>query len=157
VAVIDTHALTVGERWPVAPAGSPVGMGMDREHRRLFSSGRNPQILDVMDADTGKIIQSLHIGEGVDANVFEAATGLLFVSVREGKIHVFHEDSPDKLTEVETVKTEYGAKNHEFRCKNSQPFSNYSGFWPLPAATKEKPKPQRSPIHGTFHLLVYGR
>jgi hypothetical protein len=50
----------------------------------------------MMDANNGKIIQSLPISAGVDANVFEPATGLLFVSTREGKIHIFHEDSPDK-------------------------------------------------------------
>jgi len=106
IASIDTRTLTVKARWPVAPAGAPVGMGMDREHRRLFSAGRKPQILVMMDADNGKIIQSLSISAGVDADTFEPATGLLFISTREGKIHIFHEDSASKLTEVETVKTE---------------------------------------------------
>jgi hypothetical protein len=32
----------------------------------------------------------------------------MFVSTRDGKVHIFHEDSPDKLTEVETLKTEFG-------------------------------------------------
>src|SRR4030081_1261977 len=59
VAVIDTKTLTVKARWPVAPAGSPVAMDMDREHRRLFSSGRDPKFLVVMDADSGKVVQSL--------------------------------------------------------------------------------------------------
>ena len=94
VAVIDTHTLAIKARWPVAPAGAPVGMGMDREHRRLFCAGRNPQILVMMDADSGRVIQSLPISAGVDASIFEPATGLLFISTREGKIHVFHEDSP---------------------------------------------------------------
>src|SRR4030081_4008228 len=59
IAVIDTKTLTVKARWPVAPAGSPVAMDMDREHRRLFSSGRDPKFLVVMDADSGKVVQSL--------------------------------------------------------------------------------------------------
>src|ERR1700733_7845319 len=157
VAVIDTHTLTVKARWPVAPAGSPVGMGMDREHRRLFSAGRGPQILDMMDANNGKIIQSLPISAGVDANVYEPETGLLFVSTREGKIHIFHEDSPDKLTEVETVTTQYGAKTMNIDAKTHNLFLTTADFGPLPAPTKEKPKPQRPPIHGTFCVLIYGR
>src|ERR1700675_1630027 len=108
VAVVDTHTLTVKARWPVAPAGKPAAMEMDREHRRLFSSGRDPQFLVMMNADNGKIIQSLPISAGVDGSVYEAATGLLFISTRDGKAHIFHEDSPDKLTEVETLKTEFG-------------------------------------------------
>src|ERR1700688_3093592 len=55
VVAIDTAALKIKARWPVAPAGAPVGMGMDRVHRRIFSAGRNPQILVMMDADTGKV------------------------------------------------------------------------------------------------------
>ncbi len=103
VAVVDTRTLTIKARWPVAPAGAPAGMEMDRGHRRLFSSGRDPQFLVMMDADNGKIIQSMPISGGVDGSVYEDATALLFVSTREGKVHIFHEDSPNKLTEVETL------------------------------------------------------
>src|ERR1700682_1141030 len=74
VAVIDTHTLNVKARWPVAPAGAPAGMEMDREHRRLLASGRDPQFLVMMDADSGKVIQSLPIGWGVDGSVYEPAT-----------------------------------------------------------------------------------
>jgi hypothetical protein len=68
------------------------------------------------------------ITAGVDANVFEPATGLLFVSTREGMIHIFHEDSPDKLREVETVKTEYGAKTMGTGFEESQPLREHFGF-----------------------------
>src|SRR3981081_3937602 len=86
VAVIDTKTLTVKARWPVAPAGSPVAMDMDREHRRLFSSGRDPSFLVMMDADSGKVLQSLPISSGVDANIFEPETGWLFVATRAGTL-----------------------------------------------------------------------
>src|SRR5258708_34032434 len=71
VAAIDTKTLTIKARWPVAPAGSPVAMDIDREHRRLFSSGRDPHFLIVMNADTGNVVQSLPLSSGVDANIFE--------------------------------------------------------------------------------------
>lgn len=35
---IDTRALKITARWPVAPAGQPVSIAMDRQSRRLFSS-----------------------------------------------------------------------------------------------------------------------
>jgi YVTN family beta-propeller protein len=106
VVAIDSRALTIKARWPVAPAGQPTALAMDREHRRLFSAGRGPQMVVIMNADSGKVIQSFPISAGVDANVYEPETGLLFVSTREGMIHIFHEDTPDKFSEVETVKTE---------------------------------------------------
>jgi DNA-binding beta-propeller fold protein YncE len=158
VAVLDTHTFKIKARWPTAPAGEPVGMAMDREHRRLFSAGRNPQFLVMMEADNGKVIQSLPIGEGVDGDIFEPETGLLYISVRDGKIHIFHEDSPDKLTEVETVTTEFGAKTMGFDPKTHNLFLTTADFGPKPAApTKENPEAERKPIPGTFRVLIYGR
>jgi len=158
VAVLDTRTFKIKARWPVAPAGSPTGMAMDREHRRLFSAGRTPPVLVVMDADNGKVLQSLPIGEGVDGDIFEPETGLLYISTREGKLHVFHEDSPDKLTEVETVKTEFGAKTMGFDPKTHNLFLTTADFGPAPPApTKENPEAERLPIPGTFRVLIYGR
>ncbi len=157
VAVIDTHSLTIKARWPVAPAGAPAGMEMDREHRRLFASGRDPQFLVMMNADSGKIIQSLPISGGVDGSVYEAATALLFVSTRDGKAHIFHEDSADKLTEVETLNTEYGAGTIGIDPKTHNLFLTTADFGPMPAPTKEDPHPERKPIPGTFRVLIYGR
>jgi hypothetical protein len=157
VAVIDTKTLTIKARWPVAPAGSPVAMDMDREHRRLFSSGRDPKFLVVMDADSGKVLQSLPISSGVDANVFDPETGLLFVSTRAGKLHIFHEDSPDKLTEVETIDTEFGAKTMNIDPKTHNLFLVTADFGAPGPPTKKHPHPERAPVPGTFRLLVYGR
>jgi hypothetical protein len=157
VAVVDTHTFEVKARWPVAPAGTPVAMEMDREHRRLFSSGRKPQFLVVMNADNGKIVQSLPISSGVDANIFDPQLALLFVATRVGKLHIFHEDSADKLTEVETVTTEFGAKTMGFDPKTHNLFLPTADFGPAPAPTKENPHPERKPIPGTFRVLIYGR
>jgi len=158
VAVLDTRTFKIKARWPITPAGEPVGMAMDREHRRLFSAGRNPQFLVMMDADNGKVIQSLPISSGVDGDIFEPETGLLYISTREGKIHIFHEDSPDKLTEVETVTTEFGAKTMGFDPKTHNLFLTTADFGPVPPApTKENPEAERKPIPGTFRVLIYGR
>jgi hypothetical protein len=157
IAAIDTHALSVKARWPVAPGGTPVSMAMDSVHRRLFSGGRNPQMLVMMDADTGKVLQTLPISAGVDATVFEQETGLVFVSTREGKVHIFHEDSPDKLSEVETVTTEFGAKTMGMDPKTHNLFLTTVDFGPAPAPTAARPHPGPAPIPGTFHMLIYGR
>ena len=112
VIAIDANTLEVKSRWATAPSGGSTALAMDREHRRLFSAGRGPQMLVVMDADNGKVIQSFPITAGVDAAAYDPDTKLVFVSTREGFIHIFHEDSPDKFSVVENVKTQVGAKNH---------------------------------------------
>jgi YVTN family beta-propeller protein len=157
VVAIDSSTLKIKSRWPLAPAGAPTAIAMDVQHRRLFSAGRNPQMLVVMDADSGKIVQSFPITAGVDADVYEPETGLLFVSTREGFVHIFHEDSPDKFSAVETVKTEFGAKTMGLDTKTHNLFLDTVDFGPLPAPTAAQPHPRPTPIPGTFRLLVYGR
>ncbi len=154
VIAIDSRTLQIKSRWPVAPAGQPVSMAMDRQHRRLFIGGRNPKLFVVMDADNGKIVgPPFPIGDRVDTNVFDAETGVVACSTREGTIHVFHEDSPDKVTLVETVKTEFGAKTMGLDSKTHNLFVDTSDFGPADAAAKQQPRP----IPGTFRLLIYGR
>jgi len=154
---IDSHALTIKSRWPVAPTGAPTALAMDITHRRLFSAGRNPQMLVVMDADNGKVIQSFPISAGVDAAAYEPETGLVFASTREGKVHIFHEDSPDKFSEVETVKTEFGAKTMGLDTKTHNLFLDTADFSPPTAPTADRPRSQRTAVPGTFRVLVYGR
>jgi hypothetical protein len=157
VVAIDARTNTVKARWPTAPEGQPVSMAMDQKTRRLFSAGRGPQFVVMMDADTGKVIQSYPISAGVDANAFEPETGLLFVSTREGMIHIYHEDSPEKLSEVETVKTEYGAKTIQVDPKTHKLFLSTSDFNPPAAPTEKQPHPLATAKPGNFRVLVYGR
>ncbi len=109
VVAFDAKKLEVLHRWPLAPGKTPTGMAMDREHRRLFVGCRSQHMI-VMDADSGKVIEKLPIGSGVDATAFDPETGLAFASCGDGTLTIIHEDSPDKFTVVETVKTFKGAK-----------------------------------------------
>jgi len=154
---IDSSTLKIKSRWPLAPAGTPTALAMDVEHHRLFSAGRNPQQLVVLDSDSGKVLQSFPISAGVDAAAFEPETGLIFVSTREGMVHIFHEDSPDKFSEAETVKTEFGAKTMGLDTKTHNIFLSTVDFGPAPAPTTEHPHPNPPPLPGTFHVLVYGK
>jgi DNA-binding beta-propeller fold protein YncE len=154
---IDSRTLTVKSQWPVAPAGGPTALAADRDHRRLFVAGRNPQLLVVMDADTGRVIQSFPISAGVDAAAYDPETGRIFVSTREGFIHIFHEDSPDRFSEVEKVKTEYGAKTMGYDGKTGRIFVDTADFGAAPAPTPQRPHPNPSPVPGTFRVLVYSQ
>jgi DNA-binding beta-propeller fold protein YncE len=157
VVAIDSDTLTIKSRWPVAPAGRPTALAIDINHQRLFSAGRNPQMLVVMDAGNGKVIQSFPISGGVDAAAYEPDTGMVFASTREGMIHIFHEDSPDKFSEVETVKTEFGAKTMGLDTKTHNLFVDTADFGPPETSAAGQPGPRRTAVPGSFHVLVYGR
>jgi DNA-binding beta-propeller fold protein YncE len=154
---VDSASMKIKSRWPLAPAGAPTALAMDVQHHRLFSAGRDPQKMVVVDSDSGKVIQSFAISAGVDAAAFDPETSLIFVSTRDGIVHVYHQDSPDKYSEVETVKTEYGAKTMGLDTKTHNLFLTTADFGEAPAPTADHPHPGRSPIMGTFHVLVYGR
>ncbi len=157
VVAIDARTNTIKARWPTAPEGAPTSMAMDQKNRRLFSAGRGPQFVIMMDADSGKVLQSYPISAGVDANAFNPATGMLFVATREGMLHIYHEDSPEKLSEVEAVKTEYGAKTLQVDPKTHNVFLTTSDFNPPAAPTEKQPHPLATAKPGNFRVLVYGR
>ena len=157
VVVLDTRALKIKSRWPVAPGGQPTSMAMDREHRRPFIGGRNPETFLVMNADTGKIIQSFPIGEHVDTTTFDPETALIASATRDGAIHIFHEDSPDRYSVVETVKTEYGSKTMGLDLKTHNLYVDTSDFDPPAAPTEKKPNPQPRARPGTFRMMIYGQ
>jgi DNA-binding beta-propeller fold protein YncE len=101
---INSRKLTVENHWPLAPCQSPSSMAMDRPNRRIFIGCRN-KVMAVVDADSGKVITTVPIGDHVDASAFDPETQLVFNSNGEGTITVIHEDSPDKYSVVQTVKT----------------------------------------------------
>ena len=156
IVAIDTRTNTVKSRWPTAPAGAPTSMAMDVKNRRLFSAGRGPQFVIMMNADTGKVIQSYPISEGVDANAFDPSTGMLFVATRVGMLHIYHEDSPDKLSEVESVKTG-GGQTLQVDPKTHNVFLSTSDFNPPAAPTEKQPHPLATAKPGNFRVLVYGK
>jgi hypothetical protein len=108
VAVLDTKNMKVVDKWPVAPGGTPVGMSLDRQHRRLFVGCRKPQKLIVMSADDGKMLADLPIGAGCDATKFD--NGNILASCRDGSLSVARETSPGKFEIVQNLKTLPGAK-----------------------------------------------
>lgn len=107
VAVLDTQAMKVVARYPVAPGGSPVGLSMDKEHGLLFIGCRKPQKMIVMNAADGKVLADLPIGAGVDATCFD--DGAALASCRDGTLTVLRETN-GAWSVAQTVQTKFGAK-----------------------------------------------
>ena len=118
---INSRDLKVEQRWPTAPCSSPSSMAMDRANRRIFIGCRS-KVMAVLDADSGKVITTVPIGDHVDATVFDAEKKLVFNSNGEGTITVIHQDSPDTYSVVQTIKTAPRAKTMAFDPKTHQLF-----------------------------------
>jgi DNA-binding beta-propeller fold protein YncE len=153
---LDPKDLKVKSRWPLAPCESPSGLAMDKKNRRLFV-GCDNKMMAVVNADTGKVITTLPIGDGVDADRFDPDNNLAFASCGEGVLTVVKEESPDKFSVVQNVKTERGARTMELDPKTHNIYLVTAKFGPPPAATAEQPHPRPSILPDTFELLVVGK
>lgn len=153
---IDPNELKVKSRWPLAPCESPSGLAVDKKNRRLFV-GCDNKMMAVVNADTGKIITTLPIGDGVDADRFDSEKKLAFASCGEGVLAVVKEESPDKFSVVQNVKTERGARTMELDPKTHKIYLVTAKFGPPPAATAEQPHPRPSILPDTFEVLVVGK
>ncbi len=149
---INARTLRITERWSVAPGKSPSGMAMDRAHHRLFIGCRN-KLLVVMDARSGRVVQTLPIGGHVDTTYFDPATGTVFNSCGDGTLSVVHEDSPNRYHVVENAGTEWGARTMAFDPETGRVFLSTARFYPAPAGAKHR----REGVPGTFHVLVMGK
>jgi YVTN family beta-propeller protein len=118
---INARDLKVEQRWPTAPCSKPSSMAMDPENRRLFIGCRS-RVMAVMDADSGKVITTLPIGDHVDATVFDPESKLIFNSNGEGTVTVIQQEGPDKYSVVQTVKTAPRAKTMALDPKTHQLF-----------------------------------
>jgi DNA-binding beta-propeller fold protein YncE len=153
---IDPKKLDVEARWPLAPCEEPSGLAIDRSNRRLFA-GCDNKMMAVVDADSGKVIATPAIGDGVDANGFDPESGFAFASCGQGVLTVVKEESPDKFTVVQNVETQAGARTMALDEKTHNVVLVTAKFGPPPAPTADNPHPRRSILPDTFVVLVYGR
>ncbi len=149
VAVVDTKTMKVLDHWPTAPGGTPVGMSMDRAHRRLFIGCRNPRRMIVMNADDGTVIADLPIGAVVDATRYD--DGNAFASCGDGTVTVIRQNAAGKFEGVQSVPTMPGARTMDIDPKTHALY--------LPTAELEPRQGSRWPglKPGTFRVLVVSR
>lgn len=151
---IDPAKLEVKAKWPLAPCTEPSGLSIDRKNRRLFV-GCDNKMMAVVDADSGKVLATPAIGEGVDATAFDPGTGLAFASCgRDAVLTVVKEDSKDKFSVAENVSTKRGARTLALDTKTHNVFVVTADFGPPPAPTADNPRPRPPMLPDSFVALV---
>ncbi len=154
---IDSQSLKVTATWPLAPCKEPSGLAMDIAHRRVFA-GCDNKMMAVIDADSGKVVATPEIGEGVDANAFDPELAYAYASNGEsGTLTVVHEDSPDKYSVVDNVPTQAHARTMALDPKTHQVFLVTADFGPAPAATPDNAHPRPTMVKDSFVVLIFGR
>jgi DNA-binding beta-propeller fold protein YncE len=155
VAVIDSKTHSVVASWPIAPGEEPSGMAIDLEHHRLFLGCGN-KLMVMLDSTTGKVVASVPIGQGVDANAFDPGTQLAFSSCGDGTVTIAREESPDKLTVVQTLTTEPRARTLTLDPKTHRIYLASAKFEAAPEPAAGAPRQRPKMVPGSFKILVYG-
>ena len=106
--VIDPGSNTIKERWPTAPAKRPHGLAFDGSTHRLFCAGANGK-LAVIDSNSGKVLTSVDIANGVDQIAFDAMKKRVYCASSTGVISVI-EETAEGAASLGNVKTAPGAK-----------------------------------------------
>jgi len=156
IAEVDSHSLSVLDTWSIAPCEEPSGLAIDVAHKRLFAGCGN-KMMAVVDATDGKVVATVPIGQGVDANGFDPGVGNAFASCGDGTLTVAHEDSPDKFTVAQSIQTQRGARTMTVDTSSHRLYTVTVEYTPAPAATPENPRPRPSAVPNSFTLLIYSR
>jgi DNA-binding beta-propeller fold protein YncE len=143
--VIDAKTLTVTKNYPLSPCGGPTGLAIDKMNQRLFTVCRENKGMSVINSKTGKIVQTLPIGAGVDAVVYDTANKLLIASNGDGTATVFKQNTADSYGVIQTITTQNRAKTMAIDLTTHKLYFPVVDFQP---GTK-------TPVPDSFKLLVY--
>jgi YVTN family beta-propeller protein len=155
VAVIDADKHEVVARWSLSPGEGPSAIALDSAHHRLFSGCHNKMMV-MLDTESGKVVGSVPIGAGVDGCAFDDATQLAFASCGDGTTAIAREEAPDKLTVLQTLKTERGARTMALDPQTHRIYLPAAQFQPPPSPSPGASPGRASVVPNTLKLLVYG-
>jgi YVTN family beta-propeller protein len=149
IAEVDVTKLAVLHTWSIAPCEEPSALAFDVAHHRLFSGCHN-KMMAVVDSNSGKVVASVPIGEGVDAGRFNPNTQEVFMSCGEGVLTIIHEDSPDKYSVRQNLPTVPGARTMALDQESDVAYLVTAQREDKPAAPGQRP----AMVPGSFELIV---
>ncbi len=150
IAAIDATKLSVLHRWSLSPCQEPSALAFDAAHHRLFA-GCDNKMMAVVDSDTGKVVTTVPIGDGVDAGRFNPNTQEVFMSCgRDGVLTIIHEDSPDKYTVTQNLATAKGARTMAMDYASNTAYLVTAQREATPPAPGQRP----AMVPGSFELIV---
>ena len=110
IAVIDARTRQVTGTYKLAGCEEPSGLAYVAASKLLISSCGNG-VAKVTQADTGKEVASLPIGQGPDAVIYDATRKLAFIPCgRDGVLEVISFADPAHISVVQHIQTQAGSR-----------------------------------------------
>ena len=147
IGVIDAASKKLKATWPMKGCESPSGLALDNKTNTLFSGC--DRALMVVDSNTGKVRQSVPIGDDCDGVYFDPSTGYVFASAGAGKLTVIHADSSGKYAVVQNLDTPPGSKTMGLDTAAHKVYLVSAKFAGNPTAT-----PRPAVVAGSIEVLV---
>jgi DNA-binding beta-propeller fold protein YncE len=120
VAVVDLKTLKVITKYDLGDKGDgPAGLGFDVKNRILFVMCHSQNCV-ILNADDGKVLATLPIGNGTDGGGFNPNTMEAFSSQGDGTLTIIKEKSPTEFAVAQTVTTKQGGKTCSLDSKQNQ-------------------------------------
>ena len=154
VAVIDADKHEVVAYWPLAPGEGPSGIALDARHHRLFSGCHN-KMMTMLDMESGKLVDTVPIGAGVDGCAFDDSMQFAFASCGDGTTTIAKEEAPNKLAVVQILKTERGARTMALDPQTHRIYLPTAQFAPTPSPSPGASPARPSIVPNTLKLLLY--
>jgi YVTN family beta-propeller protein len=152
IVAVDAKSFKVLNTWSIAPGESPSGLAIDRKTMRLFA-GCDNKILIVLDANSGKVVTTVPIGDGCDGVGFDPATSRVYASCGEGVLTVIQESGPAAFKVLANVPTKKGARTITVDPSTSLIYLPTADFQATTPAGQKRPPM----VPGSFQVLVVGQ
>ena len=121
IAVVDVKTLKVITKYDLGDgAGEPGGLGLDVKNHILFAMCARPNVCVVVNADDGKVLTTLPLGNGTDGGGFNPNTMEAWSSQRDGTLIIIKESSRTSFAVEQTVQTKAGCKTSSLDTKNNR-------------------------------------
>jgi len=153
IVVIDAVTLKIKSTWSLSPGEEPTGLALDNKTHRLFSGCAN-KLMVVMNAENGKVVTTLPIGDGCDGVAFDQEKKFAYSTNGEGTMTIIKEENENTFKVIETVTTQKGAKTIALNKTTHQVYTPTAEFGERPEPTKENPKPRPKIKPNSFVVLV---
>ena len=149
--MINPLTMKVEQTWSIAPGEEPSGLAIDNKTHRLFSV--TDKLMVILDANTGKVITTLPIGDMVDGVSFDPVKKRAYSSNGDGTMTVVQEENENSFKVITTVKTQKGARTITLDKNTGKIYLPTAEYGEAPAATKENPHPRAGIKPGTFVVI----
>jgi len=159
IAVVDSKTLMVTGHYDVTgKGGTCAGLALDNKNHILFASCRNPANMVILNAEDGKVITTLPIGNGSDGAQFNPRTMEAFSSQVDGTLTIVKENSPTSFEVEQTLPTMTGARTSALDTKTGHIILIGAEFGPpTPPAQPGGRGGRGQLLPGSFTILMVGK